>query len=419
MSQLKSALGYSALESIGSRVFDFAILWIVLNTLPETDIAKFGLATASAFIFNLVFFSPETALLRNQKEWKQTGELRNYLSAFVSFASLKLIIHLGLSILAVSVLNAGHWLIYAIIFSTITQQIQLAEIARIYMRMELQQRHVARFEIFSKITLCVTCLWLFEAASIEAYFSIFFGWSLVVSVLWLHQLNNQIRLQFAGIKVTANLIWSASTGFSFWSHFIGILTYYIYNANILYLGAFKAPTEDIALYTIISKVANLFFVIPMFFQSFVPVVMSNAGSESNAKFKKLLLSNAALSLIQFSFFLALGWWLAPIFGLKDASRTSNFYYLGLIINGGVLALNLTRPLSTYLLLKISPAKVMFLVFIPSAVVASLLYAAGSFYLGILGCAIGSGVAYAFMSIILTSMYIRHEHNAATNVGMRS
>jgi len=408
MSQLKLALGYSAIESIGSRVFDFAMLWIVLNSLPETDIAKFGLATASIFFFNLVFFAPEIALLRNQKEWSKRGELDQYLSAFVSFASLKLIIHLVLVFLVAGILNAGHWLIYAIIFSAITQQIQLAEIARIYMRMELHQRQVAKFELISKITLCTLCLWLFKEASLEVYFIIYFGWSLVVSAMWLHQLNKYARLKFLGTKATANLIWSASAGFSFWSHISGILTYYIYNANILYLGAFKAPTEDIALYTIISKVANLFFVIPMFFQSFVPVVLSNSGSESNPRFKKLLLSNAGLSLTQFVFFLALGWWLAPVFGLKGTAKTWDFYYLGLIINGGTLALNLTRPLSTYLLIKTSPAKVMLLVFTPTAIAATILYAAGSFYFGIVGCAIGSGLAYALMAIMLITLYVNHK-----------
>lgn len=417
MSLLKSALGFSALETIGSRVFDFAILWILLNSLPESDIAKFGLATASIFFFNLVFFAPETALLRNQKEWKAGGELQSHLSAFVSFSFLKLLIHLALFLLAARVFDQSHWLVYAVAFSAITQQIQLAEIARIYMRMELQQRRVAKFELLSKSALCVACLGLLEGGNLETYFRIYFAWSFFIAALWLHQLNRRVLLKHIGVGASAILIWNSSVGFSFWTHFSGILTFYIYNANILFLGAFNAPTEDIALYTAVSKVANLFFVIPMFFQSFVPVVLSNAGSSGEGQFKKLFFANAAFSLAQFAFFAAVGWWLAPIFGLKDPARIWDFYLLGLIINGGILVLNLTRPLSTYLTLKTPPKKVMQLVFFPSAVIASALYSAGSFYSGVLGCAIGSCITYAFMATMLTAMYAKQRASSSTNAGV--
>lgn len=419
MNKIKNALGYSALESIGSRVFDFAILWVVLNTLPEADIAKFGLATASIFFFNLVFYAPETALLRNQKVWIGEGKLDKYLSAFVSFASIKLLIHFALVWLIAVFSNEGAWLIYAVIFSAITQQIQLAEIARIYMRMELLQRQVAKFELFNKLALFVLCLFLFKVASLEFYFLIYFVWSFSVSVIWLSQLNKHANLKLLGVKTTAKMIWSASAGFSFWSHVSGVLTYYIYNANILYLSTFKVSPSDIALYTTISKVANLFFVIPMFFQSFVPVILSNSGAECDRRFKKLLLGNAALSFAQFLFFLVLGWWLAPIFGVKDENKAWDFYYLGLIISGGVLALNITRPLSTYLLIKTSPVKVMQLVFIPTAISATIMYAAGSRYFGIVGCAIGSGLAYSLMAIMLITLYINHKRVTATSAGVHS
>lgn len=408
MSLLKSALGFSALESIGSRIFDFAVLWIVLNSLSQEDIAKFGVATASIFFFNLIFFAPETALLRNQKNWAKKGELPDYVTAFLRFSALKLLIHFLLAIVVAGFLGTSHWSFYAIVFSAITQQIQLAEIARIYMRMELQQRRVAKFELVSKVILCCACLWLFNSGTLSGYFGIYFSWSLVVALLWLYQLNSLLKLTPLSIRKSAKLVWNASMGFSFWSHLSGILTYYIYNANILFLSTLDAPTEDIALYTVISKVANLFFVIPMFFQSFVPIALANSGADIENKFRKLMLSNAGFSSIQFLLFAALGWWIAPFFGVKDEAKVVDFYYLGLIINGGILALNLTRPLSTFLLMKTEPRTVMLRVFVPSALIASVLYLAGSYTAGILGCAIGSGIAYSFMALMLVIMYRQHK-----------
>jgi cation transporter-like permease len=90
----------------------------------------------------------------------------------------------------------------------------------------------------------------------------------------------------------------------------------------------------------------------------------------------------------------------------------------LIINGGILALNLTRPLSTYLLMKSEPQTVMLRVFVPSAVVASVLYAVGSYLAGMLGCAIGSGVAYCFMALMLSIRYAQHKKsNPPANFGV--
>ena len=355
----------------------------------------------------MIFFAPETALLRNQKEWTENGELPNYLSAFILFSVLKLALHFGLILIIISVYGLNHWLIYGIIFSVITQQIQLSEIVRIYMRMELQQRFVAIFELLSKLTLFLLCLMLFKLNSLGIYFIIYFIWSFVISLTWLIKLKKRIFLRLIGVKSAVNFILKASLGFSIWTHFSGILTYYIYNANLLFLDAFNAPTQDIALYTVISKISNLFFVIPMFFQSFVPVVLSNAGTNSNSKFKKLLISNAGLSFLQFIFFAAVGWWLAPFFGLKDPSKTLDFYYLGLIVSGGVLILNLSRPISTYLMIKTPPNKVMQFVFFPSAIIATGLYALGIFYAGLLGCAIGSALTYTFMAIMLVVLYFKH------------
>ena len=83
LTSLKKALGFSALESVGSRVFDFVTLWIVLNTLTSNDLALFGLATSALFFFNAIFVAPETALLRFQKNWAANDELSEYISSFL------------------------------------------------------------------------------------------------------------------------------------------------------------------------------------------------------------------------------------------------------------------------------------------------------------------------------------------------
>ncbi|EOX4279487.1 hypothetical protein ACPF34_002542 [Vibrio cholerae] len=402
MLSLRTAFNYAAIESIGSRVFDFVTLWMVLNTLNSEDLAKFGLATSVIFFFNLVFFAPETALFRYFKEWNESNEVGGYLSSYYKFSFFKLAVHYISILLVFLYFQTDHWMIYAIIFSAITQHIQCAEISRIYLRLALKQNYVASFEIKSKAILCLLCVFLFYNSSVTLYFSIYFLWSFIIALLWLYKVNKSISLINNSIRRVKNDVIHSLVGFSMWSHITGVLTYFIYNSNLLFLNNYTSSIQEVALYTAVNKVANLFFVIPMFFQSFVPVVLANDNGNSN-KFEKLLLVCGALSCFQFLFFLLFGKFLGGFFGVAD-DNINSFYDLGLILCFGVLLLNLTRPISTYLLIKASAKKVMGLVFIPSSIFALILYNIATYQFGSLGAAIASSIIYFYMALSLCIMF---------------
>ncbi len=400
----KKILSYSALESIGSRVFDFAILWIVLNSFSVEDIANFGLATSAIFVFNLFLITPETSLLKFQKTWLAESALVEYVSAFVSFSLLKILLHYAAAFFLYLHAKEFNWFFYAVIFSAIVQQIQAAEIARIYMRMELKQKKVARFELVSKLFLLLACLTLFVDSSIELYFSVYMFWSLVVTMVWLLSLRKNVQFSLIYNKKACSLIWQAMMGFSFWTHISGVMTLYIYNGSLLFLGWLSAETEQIALYTVVNKVANLFFVIPMFLQSFVPIVLANAGASQSHKFNRLLFASGVLSVGQFIFFTLFGYWLGSFFGLENVEDINMFYQLGLIVSIGTMILNLSRPLSTYLLIKCSPRRVMCVVFIPAFIIASFLYPVCINYSGTFGAALASSSVYIIMGVFLLLYY---------------
>ncbi|THB65908.1 MAG: hypothetical protein D6B27_07635 [Gammaproteobacteria bacterium] len=403
---LKKALSYSAVESIGSRVFDFITLWVVLNTLETSDLAKFGLATSAIFMFNMFLMAPETALFKYQKQWGKSGVLEKYLSAFVSFSVFKISLHYIAAIVVLIVTKELSWAFYAVVFSAITQQIQAAEISRIFHRMELKQRKVAHFEIVSKVALMALCLVLFFKASIKIYFAIYFGWSFFVAFLWLYNLNRTNAFSIGFSLENARLVRDALSGYSFWTHISGVMTVYIYNGSLLFLGWLGTHENDIALYTVINKVANLFFVIPMFFQSFVPVVLANSGIEYQRKFNKVLLASGAFSVAQFLFFLLFGRLLGQVFGLETQSEINTFYELGLIASSGILILNVSRPISTYLLIKSSPKRVMLCVFMPAVLFASLIFPVAIKKCALMGAAYASAFIYLFVAALLLIQYIQ-------------
>nr|ELR5228272.1 hypothetical protein [Providencia rettgeri] len=402
---LKKAFSFSAIESIGSRLFDFIALWIVLNTLPIEDLAKFGVATASIFFFNLIFFAPETALFKYFNDWKDNNVLAEYLSSFYQFSYLKIAIHYIL-VLIVWIYSGSNWLFYAITFSIITQNIQLAEISRIYLRLSLQQNKVAKFELISKIVLCLACITLYFFNSIETYFIIYLLWSILTSIYWLKFIRKEIKIKLVPLKIMGGNILKSSIGFSFWSHLSGVLTYFVYNGNLLFLEYYNTSIDDIALYTAVNKVANLFFVIPMFFQSFVPVVLSSDRGHEN-KFIKLICVCAFLSISQYIFFLLFGENLGAFFGV-ESNRINDFYYLGIILCSGILILNISRPLSTFLMIKQNAFSLMKVVFIPTSLIALCLYVTITKKYGVSGAAIATSISYLYMSISLSIIFFLHK-----------
>lgn len=409
---LRTAFKYSIIESIFSRGFDLVTLWLVLSSLPNADISKFGLATASISFFNFAFFSPETSLLRLQKIWQEEETLSSYLSTFIIFSISKILIHLVMFLIAGLYFGFNHWSIYAIGFSAITQQIQNSEIARIYLRMDLQQKYVAKFEIISKFLLLGLCSALLFIPNLTLYFSIFFVWSVLASVYWITSLNKRVMLHVVNFSTFLNNLRKSAMGYATWTHIIGVLANFISNSSILFLAMFSVNDDLIALYTGALRINNLQMTLPMLLAAFVPVALANSGGESERVFNKIVFANAAFSILQTVVFLAVASYLATLFGYREVER--DFYILCAIMSCGLLLLNLTRPLNQYSMINEFPARALFFVFVPSAI-----FAAGAFYLGvwlggIQGLAWSVTTAYAFLSFLQLIAFFRTKRNKTKN-----
>lgn len=409
MAALKKALGFSAIEAIGSRGFDFLNLVILLNTLSPEDLAEFGVASSLLFIFNLVLITPETSLLRDQKKHKRDGSLPRHLSSFYQFSALKITSLYLLAAAALFLRDSYPWALPSILLAISAQQIQFSEISRIFRRMELKQKQVARIEIVSKGSLTIACCALLWWPHLQLYLLIYLVWSLSISVVWLAIIRKDTAPPLVPIREAANRIRNAVLGFSLWQHISGALTYYLYNIDPLFLKIYGTSVSEIATYTAALKVSNLCFVVPMFLQSFVPVALANAKANEKDAFFKLLKLNLAIAIAQIACIAIAGPWIAQAFG-ATTENLPLFYTLMIIINIGVLLLNITRPISTYLLIKDSPKRLLFLIFIPTAVLATAAYPLGINSWGVVGCAVASAVGYAFFGLCLCILYLTHLRN---------
>ncbi|QEO44557.1 hypothetical protein [Vibrio tarriae] len=401
--KLKKAFSFSALESIGSRVFDIVTLWLILNSLQGEDLVNFGLATSTIFIFNFFLISPETSLLRKQKEWESEGRLESYITTFASFSILKIAFHYIAIIILF--LNYGelNWIIYAVVFSAATQQIQSAEIVRIFMRMNLRQKEVLRLEIFTKSALCLSCLYLFIQPNVSVYFLIYLLWSLLAVLVWWLVALKSVSFTRQSVNIFINNLKDSVVGFSLWSHLVGVISYFVYNSNLLFMKYYSFPTDTLALFTSITKVSNLFFVIPMFFQSFVPVLLSNSGDEKS--FNRLQLACSGFALVQFLIFLIFGKYLGLVFGVSQ-EYIDTFFKLGIWVNAGILLLNLTRPMATYIIIRKRPSALLWYVSLPTAVSTLFLYPLYIEYFDIYGAVYASFSVFLIMSMLILLRYSR-------------
>ncbi|WP_339067885.1 hypothetical protein [Teredinibacter turnerae] len=394
---LRRAFSWSAIESIGSRGFDLVALWLVMNALPEAEIALFGVATAAIFLFNLLFIAPETSLLRYQKQWQDEGVLPSCLGAFVGFNTIKLLIHV-LGLVGVALSEGVNGVFYAILFSLTTQLLQMAEIARIYHRMDMQQSFVAKLEIASKLAWMIACSSVFYCRTAAWYFAIYTTWAFLFSIIWIGVLYRKTHFFFT-LRGMIRTVYETVKGFSLWSHLAGVVTLFLYNANVLFLQWFgNVEIADIALMTSVNKTANLFFVIPMFIQGFVPVMLANTNNQAGGM-REVLLGNGAISALQLASFLLAGSLLGQYFGVAS-DNLAEYYGLGVWVCCGIFVLNVTRPISTFLMMKAPPWRVFVFIFLPVSVVAIFAFGYGAFKYQALGVVVASCAIYCLLAFML-------------------
>lgn len=401
MKQFRGSLSYGVLDQVVARVFDFASLWVVMRTLPEQDLAAYGVATAMLFLFNLFLLVPESSLIRDKKKWADKGELPAYLGGFLLFAELRIGIVILLS-LCVGLLSGWDSLyFYACLFGLSNQLIQLAELTRLDFRIDLQQRQVFRIEILLKALLLSMVLVLFAHPGLHVYLGIYIGWAVVSALYWSYRLRQKHGISFHLQWSQLRYAWQALRDFSFWQHLSGVVTYVVYNIDPWVLTWFATATATVSTYTLALKVTALFFAIPMFLQSMTTIFLVNCKSEADKHraFRRMFGLNAAIALGQMLIFVLFGEQLGFLFR-GEALDTTAFYELGAVLCLGVLVLNLARPLLSDLVLHAPMPRLLVRVFLPTLVFALTAYIVMTASMGPLGCAIASAMSYCLFAVLL-------------------
>ncbi len=401
MKRFVGSLSYGILDQVVARVFDLGSLWVVMRALPEADLAAYGVATAMLFIFNLLLLVPENALMRDKKKWAEQGELPAYLAGFLLFAQLRIGIVALIALGTGGVCGWNSAYFYACLFALAAQLIQLAELARLDFRIDLQQRQVFQVELLFKALLLCVLLVLFVYPGLLVYLGAYVGWAAVCSFYWSSRLRRKhhlgLRLPWADLRRAVQ----ALRDFSFWQHLSGVVTYVIYNIDPWVLTWFAVATGAVSTYTLALKVSALFFAIPMFLQSMTTIFLVNCRSndDKHRTFRRMFALNAGIALAQMLVFLVFGEQLGRIFrgGSLDLPA---FYEIGVVLSVGILILNLARPLLSDLVLHAPMQHLLLRAYLPTLLFALASYVGLTAVWGPLGCAIASAASYGLFALLL-------------------
>lgn len=401
MGLFKQALGYGALEQIAIRVLDFFTLWIVLHTLPEADLADYGVATGMLFLFYAILITPENALLRERNKWTEAGDLREHLKGFLLFAQLRVLFIAGITGIAAWQLGTHHVYFYACVFPLIIQTIQIAEIARIEFRADLRQKTVLATEFPLKLLLLFMTAFLFLAPTLINYLLLYLVWAAISAWTWLHHLQQHhgvwLNLEWMQLKHIRGVMGE----FSIWQHLSWLVTCIVFNIDPWVLTWFSTDTAIVATYTVALKVATMFFLIPTFMQLMTGILLLNSSSDAQRHrvFRRMFHLNLIVSLTQFLTFIMLGEWIGYMFRGEELD-TQLFSEIGFILNIGGLALNLARPLIADLTLHASLHRLLFTVYLPVLAVGAASYLVLTYWFGPHGCAMASALSYLAYALLL-------------------
>lgn len=399
--QFRSSLRYGLCEQLVVRACDLFIMVIVLRSLSIDETALFGVITGSIVFFNLVGLVPETVILRSYREWEKNADVDRHLEALFSFAVVRsLLLPLGAGIVAalsgMSFKPASCLSLYV----AAVQLNQLAELTRLVYRVRLEQNTILRVDGCLRAALFAALALLLWLPGLLTYLSLYALWSAVSSFYWARRLRElhtvRLRPHVQHLVVLRDVV----SEYSLWAHLCGVVTFGIYNIDPWCMAIVGVVSEDVGNYTVALKVSSLFFVFPMFVQSMTMLLTTNLESDSRRveALGAVLVLNALFAAVQFVSFVLAGELLLAAF--SKSVDIGIAYQFGLVINLGVLAVNLARPLVGYLNASVSLRRLFLSVYLPSATAAVILYFALTSVWGAWGTAWASAVVYMVLAASL-------------------
>jgi O-antigen/teichoic acid export membrane protein len=369
-------------QTIVSKLISAVSFALLVRLFTTDEIGMIGLAGSYLAFAGILFIYPETIFIRDAK--KMEPVFFQAISSFFLFGVGRGLLLTGIGGLGAHILSTQ-----GVISPLFAAYFTLALLANGIGALTgpFREAFYARFRQ-ARIALVDATLSLVSLASIGVLWFIpsllLYGGLLVLVALigvlwWTRTAVVHLGFKFTQSPHPFHESIKAAKGFALWNQLSGSLLQWVYRSDVLVLGFFVGLTT-IGSYTIALTIANVFFVIPQLVQKAVSLGLSQLGNAKDeaVAFGYAVKYNTIFTLLQWTGFLVLGWFIILFFGAKNPVEVWG-YALSLVT--GVTIFNLSRPWMSLLVVRGNQRKLFFRLFLPSGFLAVGVYALSAMYGG--------------------------------------
>ncbi len=374
----------TVVDAVLGRVVRATLGVLVFRFLGTAEIATYGIGLGIVALCGVAMFAPETVLYRHFWTLRAAGDLPRQVRGFLTFALLRT---------AVLVAAVAAVLLPAALDRTTTASLTTLLVATALVAAASLEtgangaRELLRFtdQAGRVLALNLAHSTLYGVALVAA--AAVFQTAAPVAVamlavnglfflLWVRAVRPVvgggalIRLSPVAIREAIRTTVEAGRRFSFWAHVQGAATSVLYAGDIGLLAYAAFAAEDVAAYTVVTRLAALLLVVPLALQSTTTIRLGRDWHQRSMVPLRALGSefaaHAAVSLLPAAAMIAAFPLIATALALS-ATTAARAWTFAPVVLGSVTLVNFTRPLISQLQVSSTPMRTLTLaVYLPAA-----------------------------------------------------
>jgi O-antigen/teichoic acid export membrane protein len=395
--KLLQVTAYKFADILSSKAFRVITFVLLARWLDLDIIGIIGIAEGFLAILGFLEFSFISIIYRDDS----SGQQSEYFSAAYYFWLLQSLAMLAVAIISgifMSYHKGSMLVLIAILGQTFSFALTAGmDISRSFFSIDLRQRLVFTVNFLLGLLSSIALIILYYRPSLMLYMLILTINSALGFYLWTSLLVKCFHVHLLPWKESYPLIRRGFAGFAVWNYLNKSSYDTILMVDTFILGIF-ASYHDVGNYTVALKLTSIFLIVPTLISSVVTVFIKRYGhSDADLLVNHSVKYSFVLSLLQLAVFMLLGKTLLNYI-LPHGDKNIIFIY-ALLMNIGVVFLNITRPFQSLILVKGNIKEAFIKVSMPSIIFGLMVYSLLAWGWGAMGTALANISVYAVTAAV--------------------
>ena len=381
---------------------------ILIRLLPRDEYGVIGVVMGYFVFVSILNISLESIILRDHK--KLDSNLANIMSDFFVFNIYKSILFIVIAFILSFILPLLYensdfiYAIWSITFIMIASSVTAP--FTIYFASKFNQKLVTKIAIIRSLLGLILLLGLYSYPNLLYIAIKDFIISVVFILIWIYLAYKKLDFKFIIKTLNFQFLKESFFTYSLWTHLNSVVTNFIYKSDTFFLSFFLSLSV-IGNYTIALNSANVANILPSILNYQNSIALSNVKGDIEKELiitNYFLLASVILGIISFiGFFLIKDFYIYLIIGSYD-EFVSNI--LLIIVTSLIVSKIFLSPFISYLSIIHSVKDVAIKIYIPSVILASIIYLISAKYYGAYGIAYSNVIIAIMLSIITIRMALK-------------